>query len=211
MGTYVLYEHTFSCQAGISVRGMGTEVHPATPERLGDAVSLFTRPGPRGGTPVTSGCWCRFWLSRGTENRDGWGDGHRASFEEEVRGGSTPGLLAYEDGLPVGWCRVGPRESYARLEASRTLARVDDVPVWSIPCFYVHPSSKRQGVATALLEAAVAFAEEHGAPALEAYAARTGDVNIDAFTGYLPMFLAGGFQPIAGGGRRTIVRRRLSV
>jgi GNAT superfamily N-acetyltransferase len=185
------------------------EVRPATPERWDDVVSLFTRPGPRGGTPIASQCWCRFWLERGKDYRAGWGDGHRSALEEEVRSGSVPGLLAYTAGEPVGWCRVGPRETFARLEASRTLERVDDVRVWSVPCFYVHPLAKRQGVASALLEAALAFAAEHGAPALEGYAARPGDVNIDAYTGYLPMFLTAGFEPVAAGGRRTIVRRSL--
>lgn len=189
---------------------MSVDVHPSTPERWDDVVALFTRPGPRGGTPITSGCWCQFWLTRGKENRVGWGAGHRAAFEEEVRSGSVPGLLAYAEGEPVGWCRVGPRETFARLEASRTLARVDDEPVRSIVCFYVHPSAKRQGVASALLEAAAAHAARRGAPALEAYAARSGDVNIDAYTGYLPMFVVAGFEPVAHGGRRTIVRRRLS-
>jgi GNAT superfamily N-acetyltransferase len=180
------------------------EVHPATPERWDDVVSLFTRPGPRAGMPITSGCWCQFWLTRGKENRTGWGDGHRAAFEREVRSGSTPGLLAYVEGEPVGWCRVGPREAFARLEASRTLARVDETPIWSVVCFYVHPSSKRHGVASALLEAAVTFAAGRGAPALEAYAARANEVNIDAYTGYLSMFLTAGFEPVADGGRRAL-------
>jgi GNAT superfamily N-acetyltransferase len=188
---------------------VSVDVHSATPERWDDIVALFTRPGPRGGTPITSGCWCRFWLTRGKENRTGWGAGHRAAFEEEVRSGSIPGLLAYEAGEPVGWCRVGPRETFARLEASRTLVRVDDEPAWSVVCFYVQPSAKRQGVASALLEAAVTLAAERGTSTLEGYAARVGDVNIDAFTGYLPMFLAAGFEPVADGGRRTIVRRHL--
>jgi hypothetical protein len=32
---------------------------------------------------------------------------------------------------------------------------------------------------------------------------------IDSFTGYLPMFLDAGFEPVSSAGRRTIVRRRL--
>ena len=190
---------------------MALEVRLATPERWDDVVSLFTRTGPRGGTPITSGCWCRFWLTRGKEYSAGWGEGHRAALEQEVRGGGESGLVAYLEGEPVGWCRVGPRQAFARLEASRALARVDGEPVWSVVCFYVHPSAKRRGVAAGLLDAAVGYAREHGAPILEGYAARPGDVNIDAYTGYLPMFLAAGFEPVAGGGRRTIVRRRLNA
>ena len=69
--------------------------------------------------------------------------------------GEKPGLLAYLDGIPVGWCRLGPRETFDRLEHSPRLARVDDEEVWSVVCFYVHPSAKRKGVAAALLESAL--------------------------------------------------------
>ena len=108
-----------------------------------------------------------------------------------------------------GWCRIGPRTSFARLEASRAIPRVDDLPVWSVVCFYVHPEAKRHGVASALLEAACAHAAANGAAILEGYAARPNHPNIDAYTGYLPMFLDAGFEPVADGGRRTIVRRAL--
>jgi hypothetical protein len=33
--------------------------------------------------------------------------------------------------------------------------------------------------------------------------------NIDAYTGYLPMYLAAGYEPVKDAGRRTIVRRSL--
>jgi len=34
-------------------------------------------------------------------------------------------------------------------------------------------------------------------------------MNIDAYTGYLPMFLDAGFEAVREAGRRTFVRRRL--
>ena len=126
-----------------------------------------------------------------------------------MRSGEAHALLATVDGETVGWCRLGPRESFERLEASRVLARVDEEDVWSVVCFYVHPAAKRQGVASALLEAACAHAAANGAAILEGYAARPNHPNIDAYTGYLPMFLDAGFEHVADGGRRTIVRRAL--
>ncbi|MDQ3672497.1 MAG: GNAT family N-acetyltransferase [Actinomycetota bacterium] len=170
---------------------------------------LFERPGPRGGTPQTDGCWCQFWHLRGNAYWDGHGAENRKRLEAEVRGGSEPGLLAYVDDVPVGWCRVGPRKSLERLEHSRKLARVDDEPVWSVVCFYVHPSAKREDVASTLLEAATEHAGARGAPIVEGYPVRAGHMNIDAYTGYLTMFLAAGFEVVRDAGRRTIVRRPL--
>ena len=69
----------------------------------------------------------------------------------------------------VGWVSVGPRGDYERLAHSRVLAPVDDKPVWSIVCFVVGRQARGQGVATALLDAAIDYARDHGATTLEAY------------------------------------------
>jgi len=188
------------------------EIHLATPDRWRDLASLFERPGPRGGNPQTNGCWCQFWHLRGKAYFEGHGSGNRARLEEEVRSGAKSGLLAYDDGVAVGWCRIGPRESFERLEHSPRLARVDDgADVWSVVCFYVHPDAKRAGVASALLDAAVEHAASRGARIVEGYPVREGHMNIDAYTGYLPMFLDADFAVIRDAGRRTFVRRRLNA
>jgi GNAT superfamily N-acetyltransferase len=185
------------------------DVRPATPARWDDLVELFVRPGPRGGKPFTDGCWCQFWHLRGKAYDAGWGESNRQRLERQVRSRRAPGLLAFLDGEPIGWCRLGPREEFERLEASRALARVDDEEVWSVVCFSVYPDAKRRGIASALLHAACAHAAGAGARILEGYAARPEHPNIDSYTGYLPMFLAAGFERVADGGRRTIVRRRV--
>jgi GNAT superfamily N-acetyltransferase len=186
------------------------DVERVTPKRWDDVADLFTRRGPRGGTPQTNGCWCQFWLVRGKAWWDDHGAGHRRALEEQIRSRKAIALLAYVDGEAVGWCRLGPRETFERLEHSPRLARVDDEPVWSVVCFYVHPAAKRKGVASALLDTAVAVATDEGAPILEGYAVSEGHMNIDAYTGYLPMFVAAGFEPVRPAGRRTIVRRTLN-
>ncbi len=185
------------------------EIRPATAERWADVVDLFERPGPRGGTPFTAGCWCQYWHLRGKAYDAGWGDPNKARLEQQVAAGDVPGLLAFDEGFPVGWCRLGPRETFERLERSPKLARVDDEDVWSLVCFSVHVSARGRGVATALLEEALSLAAARGARILEAYPVRAGHHVIDSFTGYLPMFLAAGFEPVRDAGRRTVVRRRL--
>jgi GNAT superfamily N-acetyltransferase len=184
-------------------------VERVEPRHWDDVADLFTRKGPRGGTPQTDGCWCRFWLVRGKAYWDGHGSGHRRALREEIRGGDASALLAYVDGKAVGWCRLGPRETFERLEHSAKLTRVDDQHVWSIVCFYVDPTAKRQGVATALLDAALDHVRAQGVRLVEAYPVREGHMNIDAYTGYLPMFLDAGFDVVRDAGRRLVVRRGL--
>jgi GNAT superfamily N-acetyltransferase len=196
-------------------QGSILEVVPATADRWPDLVELFTRPGPRGGKPVTDGCWCMFWRLRGPEFDYGWGrgdgSGNRTQMRKLVADGVTPGLIAYVDGKPVAWCSLGPRESFVRLERSTTLARVDDKPVWSIVCFYIHGSYKRRGIGAALLDAAVKYARSQGARIVEGYPVQPG--NVDPFTGFESMFRAAGFRvarPGKGKGRR-IVRRSIAA
>ena len=91
------------------------EVHPVTPDRWEDMVELFEQRGPRGGyrnTPAY-GCWCMWWRDRALEH----GEGKKRGMEELVRKGRRPGLLAYEDGSPVGWISIAAREEYAQLKA----------------------------------------------------------------------------------------------
>lgn len=186
------------------------EVVPVTPDRWPDVVDLFTRTGPRGGTPFPDGCWCQFWLLRGKEADAAWGPKGRRRLQREVRQGTEPGLLAYMDGIPVGWCRIGPRELFDRLEHSATLRRVDDEPVWSVVCFYVHPDAKRQGVARTLLAGAERHAAARGIRLVEAYPVGPKHINLDAYTGYQPMFTAAGYETVRKAGRRTIVRKAVA-
>ena len=139
------------------------ELAPVTPERWSDLERLF---GPRG---ACAGCWCMWMrLARG-EFSGGKGEGNRRALRSIVRSGAEPGLLAYVDGEPAGWCAVAPRESYTRLARSRTLKPVDDRPVWSIVCFFVERGARGRGLSERMLRAAVDHARSYGARLVEGY------------------------------------------
>jgi GNAT superfamily N-acetyltransferase len=122
----------------------------------------------------------------------------RDAMTQLARRQRAPGLLAFEGDEPVGWIAVAPRSELARLEASRATPRVDDEDVWVIPCVTVRKTARGRGIALALIGAAVAYATEHGAAAVEAYpragATRTGDDN--AYFGTEPLFRRAGFQVV---------------
>jgi GNAT superfamily N-acetyltransferase len=126
-----------------------------------------------------------------------------------------PGLLAYDGAEPVGWVGLGPRSGFERLVRSRFLRPVDDLPAWSVVCFFVSRRSRGRGIARALLEGAVAYAREHGAPAVEGYARDPGGGRLSAdgaFTGTVSLFRGVGFREAAradppGGGPTRITMR----
>ena len=169
---------------------------PLTP-RLMDDLGAVLR-GSWGNT-----CWCMFPRLTDAQARELPGSGSRSQRQRDAmtslsRRRRAPGLLAFEGAEPVGWIAVAPRSELARIEASRTTPRVDAVDVWVIPCITVRKAARGRGIALASIEAAVAYAAEKGAPAVEAYpragSARTGDDN--AFFGTEPLFRRAGFQVI---------------
>jgi GNAT superfamily N-acetyltransferase len=185
------------------------EIHPLTRERWDDLVTVFDRPGD------PKGCWCMFYRVRGRDFGPRWGRGNREDFRGVVDDGPPPGLLAYRDGQPVGWCAVAPRAAYPRILRSRVVGPVDDDPgCWAVVCFYVIRGERGGGLAAALLEAAVGFAADQGAAAVEGYpkdtAGSTRHAN-EMFVGSMSMFAAAGFEEVARRSpQRPIMRRALA-
>lgn len=169
-------------------------VVPLTPERWPDLETLFGRSG------ASYGCWCMFFRRTSTEMSTAKSADNRADLQALAGTDPAPGLIAYDGDVPVGWVGLGPRSGFERLVRSRFLAPVDDLPAWSIVCFFVARRRRGQGVARALLDGAVAYAREHGAPAVEGYARDPGGSLLTAdgaYTGTVSMFRAAGFHEAA--------------
>jgi GNAT superfamily N-acetyltransferase len=151
-----------------------------------------------GKTGACNGCWCMYWRI-GSAYRKRPREHNKAAFREVVRCGPPPGLLAFADDVAVGWCQLTPRDALPWLDRDWRLKRVDNVPVWSLSCFYVRKGYRRRGVTSALIAAALHAAKREHAPAVEAYPL-DGDVTSSAsFTGYSSTFARAGFN--------TVVRR----
>jgi GNAT superfamily N-acetyltransferase len=121
-----------------------------------------------------------------------------------VRADREPGLLAYDEGEPVGWVSIAPREEFGQLLTSRQYKpREPEEGVYSLVCFYVDPRAKRQGVQTALLAAALAHAKRKGARAVEAYAHMS---DAGDYMGTVELFRDAGFESVRKSGKRTVMR-----
>ena len=178
---------------------MALDIQPLTPDRLPDLAELFGQ----GGDPRW--CWCAYYRVRGLDFSAGGSAKHRKVLEKATIAGAAdgraPGLIAYDRETAVGWVSVGPREDYERLAHSRVLAPVDDIPVWSIVCFVVGREARGQGVAHALLDAAIDYARGQGATTVEAYPVEVPEgERIDSavvYKGTLSMFERRGFEIVA--------------
>ncbi len=169
------------------------EFHLLTPERWQDLEALF---GERG---ACGGCWCMWWRVKRSQFEKQKGEENRRAFKEIVDSGEIPGLLAYAEGQPIGWCSVAPREDFPVLDRSRTLKRVDDQPVWSVVCFFVAKPFRRKGVTAELLRAAVEYARERGAKIVEGYPIEPKKPDMPApfaWTGLASTFRRAGFVEV---------------
>jgi GNAT superfamily N-acetyltransferase len=186
------------------------EIHPVTADRWPDMVTLFERRGSRGGhrNAPAYGCWCMYWRDRSVAH----GEKKKRAMAKLVRGGREPGLLAYDDdGHPIGWVAVAPREEYTPLLRSPQYRPRDDgggPEVWSIVCFTIDKYARRKGIASALLDAAVEHSFAHGASSVEAYPHVADPMD---YMGHAELFRRAGFSCVRNANKRDVVRRERPV
>ncbi len=127
---------------------------------------------------------------------------------------TTSGLLAYLDGEPVGWCAVEPRTAYPGLVrnnrvpwSGREEDKADD-SIWAVTCVFTRAGFRRRGISRLLARAAVDFAHEHGARAIEAYPMTTTKVIAEELhVGTVDTFRAAGFTEVSRPTLRRAVMR----
>lgn len=188
-------------------------MRPATLDRFDDVATVL---GPK--NPDSSVCWCLSHRLDARTNRSLLGR-ERGEF---VRGlcarEVAPGVLAYDGDTVVGWAAVAPRAElpFAR---SRKIPHVDDLPVWSVWCFRVRAGHRGRGIARALLDGAVDYARQQGAPAVEGYPTDNRGERVDltmAYVGTRALFEQGGFtkaadtDAVSGGFPRVVMRLSLA-
>ena len=171
-------------------------IHPLTPERRDDLVTLF---GPERG--AHGGCWCMWWRMTSAAFEKAARADRREGFRDIVKGGAPTGVLAYDGKTPVGWCAVGPRETLPKLMRSRVAKPLDgDIgKVWMINCFFVDRRHREAGLMRVLIAGAVGLARDSGAQAVEACPIEPARPLIwgEAFVGIASVFSQAGFEEVA--------------
>ena len=173
---------------------MGIEVRQAT---VFDDVKTMV--GPR--RPDANVCWCLSYRIPSKENVSLHGPERGQKVRELMKQG-PPGVLAYDGEEVVGWAAVHPRADTS-FATNRKIPHIDDVDVWSVWCIRVRPGHRRKGISHALLEGAVEFARQGGAPAVEGYPVDNRGERVDltmAYVGTRALFEKAGFRKAADTG-----------
>lgn len=175
--------------------GMSMEVRPAT---VFDDIAALV--GPK--KPTSNVCFCLSYRLGSKENNALKGSERANRVRELCQQDPPPGVIAYQDAEPVGWAALQPRRdtSFAR---NRLIPHVDEVDVWSLWCFRVRPGHRKQGITHALIDGAVAYARERGAPAIEGYPVDNEYERVNLTMGYVGtrrLFESAGFHKAADTG-----------
>lgn len=168
-------------------------VHPLTEDRWVDLEALF---GPQG---AFMGCWCAYWRLRHKDFRESSVAEHRAVLHDRACTGPPPGLLAYRDDEPVAWVSVERRERFAAFEHARVYTAIDDVPVWTVTCFFLREDVRGTGLTTRLLRAVKDHVRDRGGTAVEGYPEESVDLGADGTPGYMglvPAFVGAEFEEV---------------
>ena len=195
----------------------GVTITPANEASWEDLQAVL---GPRGDP---SRCQCQRYKMQPGESWNSVGSEELAfRFRAQTDCGRqesrrTSGLVAYLDGKPVGWCAVESRSAYPRLLLKTRVpwaGRAEDKTdgsVWAVTCFVTRAGFRRRGVSRALARAAVDFAREREARAIEGYPMLTqpgqeiawGELHV----GSRGIFAAAGFREISRPTLRRVVMR----
>jgi GNAT superfamily N-acetyltransferase len=199
---------------------------PANQATWADLAAIF---GPSG----CGRCGCQWFKTRGWMWEQTTDEQRRARLRDQTNcddpdATSTTGLVAYlteggdpgrrpADGIPVGWVAVEPRTAYPRLLGLPTVWKgrpdedKDDDGVWAVTCFSVRKGYRGRGVSYILAAAAVTYARDNGARALEGYAMRTQPGKVitwgELYVGAVQVFAEAGFKEVSSPSVRRAVMR----
>jgi GNAT superfamily N-acetyltransferase len=193
---------------------MTISVVPANEASWEDLQKIF---GTRG---TAARCQCQRYKLRPRESFGSFPAEERADRLREQTDsghpepGPTSGLVAYLDGEPVGWCAVEPRTAYEGLLRNNRVPWTDrdedrsDESVWAVTCFLTRTGYRKRGISGVLARAAVDFARERGARAVEGYPITTTNVILEELhVGTAGTFADAGFTQVSHPTLRRVVMR----
>jgi hypothetical protein len=150
--------------------------------------------GERG---ACGGCWCMSWRLKRSVFEKQKGSGNKKAMRKLVKQKEPIGIIGYAGKKPIAWCAVAPREKFVRLENSRVLQKIDDLPVWSIPCFFISKEFRRKGLSSEMLKCVIDYCSKKKVKILEGYPTVPYSKNIPAafaWTGIPSSFEKAGFK-----------------
>src|SRR5664279_1411065 len=193
-------------------------VKALAPALAGDFLRFFDHEhGPAlADNPEWAKCYCHFYeVPRAIEWPSLSAAQNRVAMQARIEVGEMEGFLAYDGDTVVGWLNAQPRHKlphcFERMQIPATPLACASSEAAVIVCFVVASTHRRQGVARAMLDAALTLLTARGIKSIDAFPFKPGDSEqpADHYHGSLPMFVAAGFVPLTETESITVVRKAL--
>lgn len=146
----------------------------------------------------------------------GSSEANLAALKQDLLDESLSAFVAKTESEVVGWMRLARPQNLSKLYQGRLYKGLpcftgERSTVFAIACFLVDTTSRRSGVASALLQAGIEWAKGQGATAIEAFPRGAQDVTDgEQFTGPLPLYEAAGFVKVHDFAPYPVLRLELS-
>jgi GNAT superfamily N-acetyltransferase len=181
-------------------------ISPVTEDSIDDWLQFFDHDG-FAGNPDWASCYCLEPHMPATAEilERPWRES-RSIMVERLLKGETFGYLAYDDSKPAGWVNASLRSDYGHFQLVGPNGP-EPASIIGISCFVIAPPYRRHGIASALLDRAIADAAARGALWIEGYPRNEPESNDAAhFRGPLSMYTKRGFKPVVVRNHDTVMR-----
>ena len=139
--------------------------------------------------PQWQGCYCQFYLNTPEQNADplAKAGANRQLACDRINAGTMQGYVAYDAGKVIGWMAANRANNFVLLPKT-------DESVARIICFVIEKEHQGRGVATALLNFALADLADRGFETVEAAPLVTSEFVVNGYRGPRSMFEKAGFK-----------------
>jgi GNAT superfamily N-acetyltransferase len=155
----------------------------------------------------SNGCFCRWWHFPGDKND--WQlncatpNANQQAMREAIASHAPEmqGFVALRAEQALGWLKLSEAQAVTKLYDQRLYRGLpcfdgDRQGIYTVGCMLVSPDQRRTGIARSLLQHAIAWAEEHGAQAIEAFPHRAAQHAAGLWLGPHELYQELGFRTV---------------
>jgi len=161
---------------------------------------------------VRGGCWCTFHQCSSSQFQKMQKEERRDFHRQRVLGGTSTGVIYYEEDCPVAWCEFGRADLFEQINRNRAYLGlafpIEEKPEWRICCIFTDKEHRKEGLSKKVLAAALKLIEEMGGGKVEAFPLDIEGNDKPQYTGTVKMYLDEGFQIVAPLGKNQLLMEK---